>query len=81
LLRQRRHAEAEQLLHRGYLTLMKTMKPGVPWLQTAREDLAEVYEALQEPAKARVYRDEHASFAAPAMGAASTARASTTRRE
>jgi tetratricopeptide (TPR) repeat protein len=81
LLRQRRHAEAEQLLHRGYLTLMKTMKPGVAWLQTAREDLAEVYEVLRPPAKAGAYRDEHASFAAPAMGAASTARASTTRRE
>jgi eukaryotic-like serine/threonine-protein kinase len=81
LLRQRRHAEAEPLLHRGYLTLMKSMKPGVTWLQTAREDLAEVYEAQQQPAKARMYRDEHASFATTAGSAASTTRASTTRRE
>ena len=51
-----RHAEAEALLLAGYRTLRGQTDPADPWLETAREELAAVYDALGRPAQAARYR-------------------------
>jgi eukaryotic-like serine/threonine-protein kinase len=58
ILRQRRWAEAEVESRAGYDILVPQMDPKVPWLQTARQDLAEEYEALHQPEKAARFKAE-----------------------
>jgi hypothetical protein len=38
------------------------MDPKVPWLRTARQDLAEEYEALHQPEKAARFKAELAAL-------------------
>jgi len=62
LLRQGRPAEAARETRAGYETLAPRIEPGASWLQTARADLAEAYEALGETERAarfRAERDRH----------------------
>ena len=61
LLRQRRHVEAEAELLAGYTILAGQATPSVSWLQAARTDLADVYDALDRPAEAAKYRAEFES--------------------
>jgi serine/threonine protein kinase/Flp pilus assembly protein TadD len=61
LLRQRRYAEAEVESIAGYEILQKQMNLAMSWLQKARQDLADEYEALHEPAQAQKFRAELAS--------------------
>ena len=63
LVRQARFADAEPTIVAGYATLKKHMSPTVTWLQSAREDLAVVYDQLGQPDKARAFREEHAAIA------------------
>jgi serine/threonine-protein kinase len=56
LLRQKRYAEAEREALAGYNILAKQTSPSVIWLQSAREDLTAIYEALGQPAKAAEFR-------------------------
>lgn len=56
LLRERRLREAERELKTGYDILQSQASPSVSWLTSARTDLVEVYEALNEPAEAAKYR-------------------------
>jgi serine/threonine-protein kinase len=58
LLRQRRFAESEAELLAGYGILAAQATPTVSWLQSARTDLAAVYDALGRPAEAGRYRAE-----------------------
>jgi len=58
LLRQGRWGEAEEATRAGYDALVEITDPGVSWLQAARSDLAEAYEALGLPEEARRYREE-----------------------
>jgi len=58
ILRQRRYAEAELESRAGYDILVPQMDPKVPWLQTARQDLAEEYQALHQPEKAARFKAE-----------------------
>ncbi len=58
LLRQQRFAEAEQHSLAGYRILAGQAVPSVSWLQSARTDLAEIYDALGKPAEADRYRAE-----------------------
>ena len=51
-----RHTEAEALLLAGYRTLRGQTDPADPWVETAREELAAVYDALGRPAQAARYR-------------------------
>ncbi|MBZ5704183.1 MAG: serine/threonine-protein kinase [Acidobacteriia bacterium] len=61
LLGQRRYAEAEVESLAGYEILKKKTSPTVKWLQTARKDLAEEYDALKQPEKAEQFRAERAA--------------------
>ena len=61
LLRQRRHTEAEREILAGYDVLVKQTKAPVSWLEAARKDLVEVYEALGQPEKVARYRAELAA--------------------
>jgi eukaryotic-like serine/threonine-protein kinase len=58
LLRQRRYAEAEPELLAGYGILAAQATPSVSWLQSARTDLAAIYDALGRPEDAGRYRAE-----------------------
>jgi eukaryotic-like serine/threonine-protein kinase len=58
LVRQRRYAEAEQETRAGYDILRKQMNPTVSWLQTARKDLVEEYDALGRQDEAARFRAE-----------------------
>jgi serine/threonine-protein kinase len=58
LLRQRRFAESEAELLAGYGILAAQATPSVSWLQSARTDLAAVYDALGRPEEAGRYRAE-----------------------
>jgi serine/threonine protein kinase/tetratricopeptide (TPR) repeat protein len=62
LLREHRVAEAQGETRAGYEILRKQMKPTVSWLEKARLDLVEEYEALHEPAEAQKVRLEIASI-------------------
>ena len=58
LLRRGRLAEAEQESLAGYRILANQATPSVSWLQSARTDLAAIYEALGRPDEAGRYRAE-----------------------
>jgi serine/threonine-protein kinase len=58
LLRQHRNLEAEQQSRAGYDILHKQMNPSVSWLQNARKDLIEEYDALMRPDEAAHFRAE-----------------------
>jgi serine/threonine-protein kinase len=64
LVRQRRFAEAEGEILAGYGILTKQASPTVSWLKAAREDLIQVYDALQQPDKAQKFRQELTATAA-----------------
>ena len=59
IARQRRFREAEIETRAGYEILSKQANPSVSWLQIARADLAEEYEALKQPALAARFRAEN----------------------
>jgi serine/threonine-protein kinase len=56
LLRQKRYREAEEQTHAGYKIVAKQSDPSVSWLQNARRDLVEIYQALQQPDKAAEFK-------------------------
>jgi serine/threonine-protein kinase len=58
LLREREYAKAENYSRNGYRILMKQANPSVSYLQNARADLAEIYDAVHQPDQARQFRDE-----------------------
>ncbi len=58
LVRQNRYREAESYLTSGYAILIKQPGAFPPRLQQSREDLATVYEALQQQDKAAMFRAE-----------------------
>jgi eukaryotic-like serine/threonine-protein kinase len=58
LLRQKRYAQAEAETRPGYEILVKQMDPKVSWLMNARKDLAEEYDALNQPEQAAKFRAE-----------------------
>ncbi|MFN0102493.1 MAG: tetratricopeptide repeat protein [Bryobacteraceae bacterium] len=55
LLRLKRYKEAEAESRAGFDILNRQTNPAVSWLNNARKDLTELYEALGEPEKARPY--------------------------
>jgi serine/threonine protein kinase/tetratricopeptide (TPR) repeat protein len=61
LVRQLRYAEAEGEIVAGYSILTKQANPSVIYLQTARQELVNVYDALNQPEKARKFRAELAA--------------------
>jgi serine/threonine-protein kinase len=63
LLRQLRYQEAEEHTLAGYQILSKQASPSVTWLQSARKDLAAIYDALQEPEKAKKFLAERLAVA------------------
>ncbi|MFY9561370.1 MAG: tetratricopeptide repeat protein [Terriglobales bacterium] len=65
-LRDRRYAEAEAESRTGYDILSKQSNPPQIWLQKARTDLSEVYDALHQPEKASKFRTELAANGAKA---------------
>ncbi len=71
LVRQRRYQEAEGQIVAGYELLMKQTSPPARWLNFAREDLAALYDALNQPARARKFRVELADAAAKETGVVS----------
>ena len=58
---EKRYREAEEHLTAGYKVLMKQTSPSASWLQSARKELASVYEALNEPEKAAQFREPAAA--------------------
>jgi serine/threonine protein kinase len=56
LLLQRRYSDAEAESRAGYEILLKT-NPDAHWTKNARKDLAEEYEALNQPEKAAPFRN------------------------
>ena len=56
LVRQRRHQEAESHLLTAHDIFAKQPKSSLVWLQTAREDLIAVYDALKQPERAATIR-------------------------
>lgn len=58
LLRQGRYVEAEVESRTGYEILTKQTGPAASWLQNARKDLTEEYDALKQPEKAAKIRAE-----------------------
>ena len=63
LLRQRRFHEAEAETSAGYGILRGQVNPSVSWLNSARTDLAEIYERLGRLEQADEYRAQLASSA------------------
>ena len=61
LLRDHRYAEAEAESRAGYDLLRKQASPPGVWLQFARTDLAEEYDALHQPENAGKFRAELAA--------------------
>lgn len=55
---QKHYAEAEQHLLAGYQILMKQTSPSATWLESARKDLAAIYDSLNQPEKAARFRAE-----------------------
>lgn len=68
LLREKQYAEAEEHTLAGYRILEKQVNPTVHWLQSAREDLVEIYDALHQPDKAARFRAELAANAQHTKG-------------
>ncbi|MGD8320745.1 MAG: tetratricopeptide repeat protein, partial [Gemmatimonadota bacterium] len=58
LVLRQRWKEAEEPLIQGYETLSSQTSPTVSWLESARQDLVQLYEALGQPDKAAAYRAE-----------------------
>ena len=58
---EKRYGEAESQTLAGYNILLKQSSPTVSWLQSARKDLVDIYEALNEPEKAARFRTELAA--------------------
>ncbi len=58
LLRQRRFEQAARQSLAGYEILAPQTDPGVSWLQTARRDLVEAYDAMGQPERAERFRNE-----------------------
>jgi hypothetical protein len=54
------YQEAEPELLAGYQNVSKKTDPSNYWLKAARQDLAQVYEALNRPEKAAKFRMESA---------------------
>ncbi|HEX9606999.1 MAG TPA: tetratricopeptide repeat protein, partial [Gemmatimonadaceae bacterium] len=63
LLRQGRTPEAERESKAGYDIVSKQSAASVSWLKTAREDLADAYDALHRPEEAARFRAEAARVA------------------
>ena len=61
LLRQHRYGDAQVETHAGYDILSTQMDPKVSWLVSARKDLVEEYEGLQQPEQAAKFRAEIAT--------------------
>ena len=53
---EKHYADAETHLLEGYKILTKQTSPSASWLQSARKELVNVYEALNEPEKAAQFR-------------------------
>jgi len=70
LLRQQRHAEAVAETRAGYEILIKQMEPKVSWLVSARKDLIEEYDSLQQPENAAKFREELAKIQPESQAAA-----------
>jgi serine/threonine-protein kinase len=66
LSRQKKFAEAQLVCQAGYDNLSRQASPAVTWLQSARQDLAEIYDALGDKEKAEKYRAERQAAAASA---------------
>lgn len=66
LLRAQRYGEAEEHILSGYNILKKQASPSVSWLRNARQDLAAVYDATNQPDKAALFRAESAQAQATA---------------
>ena len=60
-LRDHRYAESEAEVRTGYDILAKQSTPPQVWLQNARADLSEAYDALHQPEKANKFRAEFAA--------------------
>lgn len=58
LLREKRFAEAETYSLTGYNTLIRQTSPTVSWIQTARQDLTEIYEATGKPQNALKFKSD-----------------------
>jgi serine/threonine-protein kinase len=58
LLFLKNYNDAEKYSLNGYGILTKQANPSVSYLQTARADLAEIYDALHQPGEARRFRQE-----------------------
>jgi serine/threonine-protein kinase len=67
LLREKRYADAEGESLAGYEIVMKQSSPPAKWLQSAREDLVAVYDALHQPEKAAKFRAEMAAGRKPPL--------------
>ena len=70
-MRQRRYAEAQVESLAGYEILSRQMSPTASWIKNARQDLAEEYDALNEPEKAKRFRTESADMGRQGAEAAS----------
>jgi serine/threonine-protein kinase len=69
LIPQHRYGDAEVESLAGYGILMKGTNPPVNWLQNARKDLVEEYEALHQPEKAAKFQAELADTEDKALNA------------
>lgn len=58
---EKHYADAEEHLLAGYKILTKQTSPSASWLQSARKELVNVYEALNEPGKAAQFREAAAA--------------------
>ncbi|MBZ5607863.1 MAG: tetratricopeptide repeat protein [Acidobacteriia bacterium] len=56
LVGEKRYAEAEGHILTGYNVLSKQTSPSATWLESARQNLITIYEALNQPEKAAQYR-------------------------
>jgi serine/threonine-protein kinase len=63
LLRQKRYAEAAAESLGGYEILKPQMDPTASWLKSARTDLIEAYDALNQPDQAARFKAEQAAIA------------------
>ena len=57
IVRQKRYGDGASESQAGYDILTKQPTAPARWLQMAREDLADVYEALGQPDRAQPFRD------------------------
>ena len=58
LAAEHRYSDAEIESRAGYDILSKKASPSIKWLQTARQDLAVEYQALNQPEKALLFREQ-----------------------